>query len=170
MTQPRRVVTGHDASGNSVVLSDGTPPQNHPMRGPHVGADFFEMWSTPNAVPQLTSAEAREPTEREFTIMPASGHLLRIIDLYPPQDGGKRTVMHRTQTLDYGVVIEGEVVLILDDSEVVLRKSDVVIQRGTDHAWENRSGKMVRVAFFHINAEFSPELLAKLPQPLELMR
>jgi hypothetical protein len=166
----RRVVTGHDKSGKSVVLSDGPPPQHHPLQGPAVGADFFEMWNVPTAVPQLTSAEAREPNEREFTIMPAAGHLLRIIDIYPPQDGGKRTVMHRTKTLDYVVVIEGEVVLLLDDTEVTLKKSDVVIQRGTDHAWENRSDKLARMAFFHIDAQFSEELLAKLPKPLELMR
>jgi quercetin dioxygenase-like cupin family protein len=167
---PRRVVTGHDNDGKSVVLSDGPPPQHHPMHGAAVGADFFEMWNVARAVPQLTAVEAKEPNEREFTIMPVAGHLLRIIDIYPPKDGGKRTVMHRTKTLDYVVVIEGEVVLVLDDSEVVLKKSDVVVQRGTDHAWENRSDKVVRMAFFHIDAEFSQELLAKLPQPLELMR
>ena len=170
MTEPRRVVTGHDPSGKSVVLSDGTPAQHHPMRGAGVGADFFEMWNTAKPVPELTSVEGREPAEREFTIMPATGHLIRIIDIYPPRDGGKRTVMHRTQTLDYVVVIDGEVVLILDDSEVTLKKSDVVVQRGTNHAWENRSDKLARLAFFHISAEFSEELLAKLPKPLELMR
>jgi quercetin dioxygenase-like cupin family protein len=170
MTRPRRVVTGHDEKGKSVVLSDGAPPQHHAMQGPAVGADFFEMWNTTQAVPQLTSVEAHEPNEREFTIMPVTGHLLRIIDIYPPQDGGKRTVMHRTQTLDYVVVIEGEVVLVLDDSEVTLKKSDVVVQRGTDHAWENRSDKLARLAFFHISAVFAEELLDKLPQPLELMR
>lgn len=45
--QPRRVVTGPDAAGKSVVLSDGIPPQDHPMHGPQVGADFIEIWSTP---------------------------------------------------------------------------------------------------------------------------
>lgn len=166
----RRVVTGHDEHGKSVVLSDGPPPQNHPMQGPSVGADFFEIWNAPRPVPLLTPIEAREPNERPFTIMPASGHLLRIIDIYPPQCGGKRTVMHRTKTLDYVVVIEGEVVLILEDSEVTLRPSDVVVQRGTDHAWENRSDRRARLAFFHLDAEFSEELLAKLPKPLDLMR
>ncbi len=169
-TPPRRVVTGHDRNGKSVVVCDGAPPQNHPMHGPAVGADFFELWSVPTPVPVLTSVEAREPNEREFTIMPVAGHLLRIIEIYPPQAGGKRTVMHRTKTLDYVVVIEGEVVLVLDDSEVVLKKSDVVIQRGTDHAWENRSDEVARMAFFHIDAEFSDELLGKLPKPLEFMR
>ncbi len=166
----RRVVTGHDANGKSVVLSDGTPAQHHPMRGREIGADFFEIWSVAAPTPVLAPTEPREPTERTFTIMPVSGHLLRVIDVFPPHMGGKRTVMHRTKTLDYVVVIEGEVVLVLDDSEVVLKKSDVVVQRGTIHAWENRSDEVARMAFFHIDAEFSPELLAKLPQPLELMR
>ena len=165
----RRVVTGHDARGRSVVLSDGPPPQNHPMHGLGVGADFHEMWSEVEAIPELTPAAAREPNERPFTIMPAAGHLLRILDVYPLKDGGKRTLMHRTRTLDYVVVIEGELVLILDDSEVTLKAGDVVVQRGTDHAWENRSGTVARAAFFHIDARFSEELLARLPKPLALM-
>ncbi len=170
MATIRRVVTGHDDQGKSVVLSDGPPPQHHAMQGPGVGADFVEIWSTPQPVPELTSTPASEPNERPFTIMPPTGHLLRLIRIYPPKDGGKRTVMHRTKTLDYVVVIEGEVVLILDDSEVVLGKGEVVVQRGTNHAWENRSEEVALMAFFHIDAEFAPELLAKLPQPLELMR
>jgi quercetin dioxygenase-like cupin family protein len=166
----RRVVTGHDAQGKSVFLSDGPPPQHHPMRGPGVGADFHEIWSTPEAVPELTSTPATEPNERAFTIMPPTGHLLRIIEIHPPHEGGSRTVMHRTRTLDYVVVIEGEIVLLLDDSETVLGPGSVVVQRGTNHAWENRGDRTARLAFFHIDAAFSGELLAKLPQPLELMR
>jgi|SRR5665213_1503882 len=166
---PRRVVTGHDAAGKSVVLSDGPPPQHHPMHGPEVGADFFEIWNSTRAVPLLSAAE-REPNERAFTIMPPTGHLLRIIEIYPPGRGGKRTVMHRTRTLDYVVVIKGEIVLVLDDSEVTLRQGDVVVQRGTDHAWENRANEPARMAFFHIDAQFGDELLKVLPKPLELMR
>ena len=166
----RRVVTGHDETGKSVVLSDGTPPQNHGMRGASIGADFFEVWNDLQPVPVLTSVETREPNEREFTIMPVAGHLMRIIDIYPPRLGGKRTVMHRTKSLDYAVVIEGEVVLVLEDSEVILKKSDVVVQRGTNHAWENRSDQITRMAFFHLDAEFGQELLDRLPEPLDLMR
>ena len=164
----RRVITGHDVRGRSVVLSDGPPPQHHPMHGLGVGADFHEMWSDADTIPELTSGVALEPNERPFTIMPATGHLLRILDVYPLKDGGKRTVMHRTRTLDFVVVIEGELVLILDDSEVILKPGDVVVQRGTDHAWENRSGTIARAAFFHIDARFSGELLAGLPKPLVL--
>jgi hypothetical protein len=58
----------------------------------------------------------------------------------------------------------------LDDSEVTLKPGDVVVQRGTDHAWENRADMIARAAFFHIDARFSDELLAKLPKPLALMR
>jgi len=165
----RRVVTAHDEAGKSVFLSDGPPPQHHQMQGPSVGADFVEIWNSPKAVPELTSLPASEPNEKPFTIMPAAGHLLRIIRIYPAKDGGHRTVMHRTKTLDYVVVIEGEIVLLLDDSETVLRKGDVTVQRGTNHAWENRSDEVALMAFFHIEAEFSPELLDKLPKPLELM-
>ena len=167
---PRRVVTGHDGSGKSIVLSDGPPPQHHPMQGPAIGADFFEIWNSSKPVPLLTSTEAQEPNERAFTIMPVTGHLLRVIEIYPPRAGGKRTVMHRTKTLDYVVVIEGELVLLLDDTELTLKQGDVVVQRGTNHAWENRSEKKARMAFFHINAEFSEELLVTLPKPLELMK
>lgn len=169
-TSTRRVVTGHDENGKSIVISDGQPPQRHAMRGVSIGADFFEMWSDPRTVPVLTALPESEPTERDFTLMPVSGHLMRIIDVYPLKDGGKRTIMHRTKSLDYAVVIDGEVVLILEDSEVVLKQSDVVVQRGTNHAWENRSDRIARMAFFHVDAEFSEDLLATLPQPLEILR
>jgi hypothetical protein len=140
------------------------------MHGLDVGADFHEMWGDPDTIPELALGVVPEPNERPFTVMPVAGHLLRILDVYPLRDGGKRTVMHRTRTLDYVIVIEGELALILDDSEVILKPGDVVVQRGTDHAWENRSGTIARAAFFHIDARFSEELLAGLPKPLVLMR
>src|SRR5258708_9473829 len=105
------------------------------MHGLCVGADFHEMWSDADTIPELTLGVAREPNERPFTIMPVAGHLLRILDVYPLKDGGKRTAMHRTRTLDYVVVIEGEIVLILADSEVILNSADEVVQRGTAPAW-----------------------------------
>ena len=140
------------------------------MHGSDVGADFFEMWGDADVVPKLSSLLPAEPNDRPFTIMPASGHLMRVIEVYPPRLGGKRTIMHRTRTLDYAVVIEGEIVLVLDDSEVVLKQGDVVVQRGTDHVWENRTDQITRVAFFHIDAQFADELLLKLPKPLALMK
>ncbi len=164
----RRIVTGPDAQGKSVIVSDGVPPQNNPMTGN--GADFIEIWNTSDTMPVLTPAPDGEPALREFTMMPASGHLIRIIDVYPASEGGSATPMHRTETLDYAVVIEGEITLILDDSEAALGPGSVIVQRGTDHAWENRTDTRTRMAFVHIAAEFSPELRAALPEKLEIMR
>ncbi len=164
----RRIVTGHDAQGKSIIVSDGVPPQDNPMTGN--GADFIEIWNTAETVPVLTPAPDSEPALRDFTMMPATGHLIRIIDVYPASEGGSATPMHRTQTLDYAVVIEGEITLILDDSEAVLGPGSVIVQRGTDHAWENRTARRTRMAFFHIAAEFGPELQALLPDTLEIMR
>ena len=70
--------------------------------------------------------------------------------------------MHGTQTVDYGIVLAGEVVLVLDDSETVLRAGDVVVQRGTSHRWEKRSGAPARVAFILIDGAFTQELRGTL--------
>jgi quercetin dioxygenase-like cupin family protein len=64
--------------------------------------------------------------------------------------------------VDYGIVLEGEVVLVLDDSETTLRAGDVAVQRGTSHRWENRTGQTARMAFILIDGAFSGELLDTL--------
>ncbi len=84
--------------------------------------------------------------------------MIRVIEFAPASAGGRRSPMHRTRTIDYGIVLEGEVVLILSDSEVLLKTGDVVIQRGTDHAWENRSEKPAKMVFVLLDAEFDDEL------------
>ena len=80
-----------------------------------------------------------------------NGTTLRINEM----PAGASSPMHRTQTVDYGIVLDGEVVLVLDDSETVLRAGDVVVQRGTSHRWENRSGATARVAFILIDGAFA---------------
>ncbi len=72
--------------------------------------------------------------------------------------GARHPLMHRTQTVDYAVVLEGEIIMLLDDSEVHLKAGDVVIQRGTNHAWSNRSGKPVRMLYMLMDAQFDPDL------------
>jgi uncharacterized cupin superfamily protein len=66
--------------------------------------------------------------------------------------------MHRTETIDYGIVLAGEITLIVDRDEMIVRVGDIVIQRGTNHAWANRSGKNCRIAFILIDGKFSEEL------------
>jgi hypothetical protein len=67
-------------------------------------------------------------------------------------------LMHRTQTIDYGIVIEGQLTMIVDKGETTLNAGDIIIQRGTNHAWANRSGKPCRVAFILIDGQFEETL------------
>jgi mannose-6-phosphate isomerase-like protein (cupin superfamily) len=76
--------------------------------------------------------------------------------------GSPHPLMHRTESVDYGVVIEGEMTLVLDDSEVSLRPGSVVVQRGTNHAWANRSGRPCRMLFVLVDGEFDPAIAAAL--------
>ena len=76
--------------------------------------------------------------------------------------GGRHPLMHRTETIDYAVVLDGEITLILDDEDVQLKAGDVVIQRGTSHAWSNRSQKVCRMLYVLIDGRFAPDLAALL--------
>lgn len=156
MSVTRRIVTGHLADGRSVVLSDAPVPN---VRG-LPGARFDEVWSVDTAPAQINLAPASEPTSAAPQIArgTGAGNLIRVIDFAPAGAGGQRSPMHRTKTIDYGIVLEGEIVLMLSDGEVLLETGDVVIQRGTDHAWENRSDKPARMAFVLIDAEFDADL------------
>jgi mannose-6-phosphate isomerase-like protein (cupin superfamily) len=169
-TIPRRVVTGHDQRGVSVVISDGPVPVHRVM--PEDGVGFYEIWQTDAAPAPLTAIEPNEPTERTLRVPPEpNGTKIRINEFFPGHinELGNQSPVHRTESIDYGIVLEGEIVLVLDDSEVTLRAGDVVVQRGTDHAWANRSDAVARVAFILVDAEFSPELLAILPAGAQLM-
>ena len=73
-------------------------------------------------------------------------------------------MMHRSEAIDYGIVIEGEIFVVLDDSEVLLKPGSVVVQRGTNHAWANRSGKVCRMLFIQIAGEYEPSIAAALAQ------
>ena len=69
--------------------------------------------------------------------------------------------MHRTESIDYGIVLDGQIVLLLDDSEVVLEQGDMVVQRGTIHAWTNRTDRITRMLFILTDGRFDPELAAQ---------
>jgi uncharacterized cupin superfamily protein len=71
-------------------------------------------------------------------------------------------LMHRTESVDYGIVIDGEMTLVLDDSEVLLKEGSVVVQRGTNHAWANRSGRPCRMLFVLVDGTFEPAIFAAL--------
>jgi len=161
---PRRIVTGHDKNGKSIILSDGQPLNE--LKIPERGISFFEIWNT-HASPAPISATEAEPTAGSVELVPKpNGTVIRILDFLPgfSQKAGTQPFMHRTETVDYGLVLEGEIFLLLDDSEVHLAAGDVVVQRGTDHAWENRSDRLARMAFVLVDGAFSEEVKQSLPK------
>jgi mannose-6-phosphate isomerase-like protein (cupin superfamily) len=161
---PRRIVTGHDKSGVSIVLSDGPAPVFREL--PDDGVFFYEVWNTDTAPAPIGPAEPNEPTERSLRVPPEPlGTKIRVNEFHPGylDERGLQSPVHRTESVDYGIVLEGEMVLILDDSEVQLKAGDIVIQRGTDHAWANRSDRIARMAFILVDGQFTDELKAILP-------
>lgn len=161
---PRRVVTGHDTHGVSIVVSDGPVPVHRVL--PQDGVAFYEIWQTDASPAPIAAVESSEPTARTLRVPPEpNGTKIRINEFQPGHLNqlGNQSPVHRTESIDYGIVLEGEIVLVLDNSEVILRAGDVVVQRGTDHAWANRSDRVARVAFILLDGAFAPDLLAALP-------
>jgi len=159
MTAPRRIVTGHDRSGKSVVLSDAPTPKTLDVGT----AAFHEIWIT-TETPAPIEATEPEPTDRPVrTPPPANGAIVRFTEMA----AGAESPMHRTESVDVGVVLEGETWLLLDDgSETRVGVGDVVVQRGTNHAWANRSDRPVRMVFVLIDATIG-EGVRGLTGPLE---
>ena len=181
----RRIVTGHDRNGRSVVLSDGLTPtlKTHPLRPVHRST---EIWRTGAAPAPISASEADPTLPGPGPIHPApQGTVFRIAEWAPePKEirdmspetareiframgnenasmhgrGGRHPIMHRTETIDYAVILEGELTMILDEGEVVLRQGDVVVQRGTSHSWANRSDKPCKILFVLIDGEFDKPL------------
>jgi hypothetical protein len=177
----RRIVTGHDADGKAIILSDAPPARTQLIGGPG-GPTFFEVWCT-HKTPALIFNQPGEPEENGLVLSPPkNGTRIRVI-AFPPEgeeirklsgtdasakfksmgdekastsaQGAPHPLMHRTQTVDYGIVLEGEITMILDRGETIIRAGDIVIQNGTNHAWANRSGNTCRMAFILIDGEFT---------------
>lgn len=177
----RRIVTGHDAAGNAIIVSDAPPVHTQLVGGPG-GPTFFEVWHT-QETPALIHPKPDAPDEEKLVLPPPkNGTRIRVIE-FPPEgeeiraltqagatakfeamgDAGAATakagaphpLMHKTQTVDYGIVLEGEMTLVLDTEETIIKAGDIVIQSGTNHAWANRSGKICRMAFVLIDGQFA---------------
>jgi hypothetical protein len=180
----RRIVTGHDAEGRAIIQEDAPPPRVQRIGG-EFGPMFYEVWNT-RATPAPIDRASGEPHEDGIILAPPRhGTRIRVLDI-PPEDpriaaltpeqahahfaeigagdasshgaGSRHAFMHRTETIDYGIVLEGEVVLIMDEGETVVRAGDIVIQRGTNHGWANRSGSNCRIAFILIDGRFEDGL------------
>lgn len=189
MTFPpiHRVVTGHDEAGKAIVVSSGPLPLVRELTN-IPGTVFHEVWNTSGTPPVIDNGE--DPTVGGLVLPPpANGTRIRFVDIPPDSEaflahGAARMhaafgevgdvsastvradsphpLMHRTESIDYGVVIEGEMTLVLDEGEVELKSGSVVIQRGTNHAWANRSGRPCRMLFVLVDAQYAPEIAGTL--------
>jgi mannose-6-phosphate isomerase-like protein (cupin superfamily) len=167
----RRVVTALDASGKAVVMLDERTRLTAP-RPPNYAAN---MWVTSNSLPDFTATDDRGKTKIGL-VPPKSGTVFRIVDFAPESQGEQPTdmnhmmkivgpeapkrgmaprhpMMHRTRSLDYAIIMSGEIDMLLDEGEVHLKAGDVVVQQATNHAWVNRSGKPCRVAFILMDSQ-----------------
>ncbi len=174
----RRVVTGNDDNGRATVVSDG--PTGNVKQSPHrPGVIISNLWMT-DAMPAKIRDEG-DAGERLKALEPvANGTNFRIVEFPPEQDyigqvddegarkafaemGGEHAIvggekprhpfMHKTKTLDYALILSGEIYLVLDDTEVLMKAGEVCIQRATNHAWSNRSEAPARVAFVLVDGE-----------------
>lgn len=169
----RRVVTTIDGSGKAVVLSDGANP--HKSVRP-VSLNVSQLvWLTDETPVDMSGSYDRAATPTG-TSPPTNGSIFRVID-FPPVtpsleklDPGYRLselsgeasikgltprhpFMHRTRSLDYVIIMSGEIDMLLDDSEIHLKAGDVLVQQGTNHAWVNRGREVCRIAFVLIDAK-----------------
>lgn len=181
----RRIVTGHDAAGKAVIREDGPVPRVQRIGGEH-GPLFFEVWNTRSTPARIDRASDEPPETGILLAPPKNGTRIRVLDI-PPDDAAinslsreqaaahfaevgaagasshsgaatRHAFMHRTETIDYGIVLEGELTLILDVGETVVRAGDIVVQQGTNHGWANRSGRHCRIAFILIDGQFQDGL------------
>jgi len=143
----RRIVTGHDAREIAKVITDG-PATNWKSGSP--GTVSTLIWSTDSTPADISLGQTIEDLGARMlgTAPPANGTRFAVID-FPPGNSGR---MHRTETVDYVIVISGEIDMDMDNSTVRLKAGDVMVQRGTHHAWVNRGTERARLAFVLIDA------------------
>ena len=172
----RRVVTGHDEQGRAVVLFDGESPHAFILEKAG-GLELTEIWETRSSPADNTGSADAADHERRIEPV-GGGSVFRVIE-YPPDRLRLKTLdpdrffhamgaqaadaatrrhpgMHKTNTVDYCVVLSGEVWVVLDESEVRLRAGDCLVQRGTNHAWSNRTDEPCVIAFVLIAAKPAP--------------
>jgi quercetin dioxygenase-like cupin family protein len=141
--QVRRVVTGHDTQGRAIVTIDEMAKNIYSSR-PGITASV--IWTTDKTPADNSGRD--DAGARQVGLTLAGGTVFRIIEFAP----GAAPRMHRTDSVDYAIVISGEIDMALDDSEVHLKAGDVLVQRGTIHNWVNRGEKPCVMAFVLVDA------------------
>ena len=140
----RRVVTGHDAQGRAIIALDDVAPTRMIPSG---DACFLTIWATQN-VP-ADNNDNRDGRDLPTGLTLESGSVIRVVDMLP----GAESPLHRTNSIDYGIVLCGEVELELESgAKQTVREGGIIIQRGTNHLWRNTTGKPCRIVFVLIEA------------------
>lgn len=140
----QRIVTGHDANGRAVFKSEDVTPTKFIPSG---DASFLLVWTT-ETVPADNNDET-DGRHRDAGLTLNQGSVIRVVDMLPHQ----QSPMHRTNSIDYGIVLQGEIELELEDgAKKTVREGGVIIQRGTNHLWRNTTDKVCRIAFILIEA------------------
>ena len=136
----RRIVTGHDAGGRAIFRSDEAFETTEIPSG---DAAFALIWTT--ATVPADNNDATDGRARDAALTLHGGSVIRVVDMLP----GRASPMHRTDSIDYGVVLSGEIELELDDGvKTVAGPGDIVVQRGTMHLWRNVSENTIcRIVF-----------------------
>ncbi len=144
----RRVVTGHDAKQVAKILIDGPAISKRVSKS---GGVSTLIWCTDRTPADISVGENVEDMGARVlgTPPPPNGTRFTVNDIPPGRSGP----MHRTETIDYVIVIAGDLEMQMDDSTVKLKAGDVLVQRGTNHAWINRGTEPARVAFILIDAK-----------------
>jgi len=144
----RRVVTGHGKNNVAKVIKDGLADNTRYSRP---GSSSTLLWSTADMPATMPIGEDAEDMGARIlgTPPPPNGSRFIIMEFQP----GNEPRMHRTETLDYIVVLAGEIDMDMDDSTVKLKTGDVMIQRGTNHAWANRGSEPARLALVLLDAQ-----------------
>ncbi len=141
------MVTGHRADGRSTFLFEGEVE----AAATSEGVSIAELWATTES--PASNASREDAARRSHSLLPdPCGTLLRIFEI-APQAPDTDLGFHTTDTVDYIYVISGEVFAMVDDAEVLLREGDVLVQRGTRHAWSNRSDAPCRMVAVMIDAQ-----------------
>jgi mannose-6-phosphate isomerase-like protein (cupin superfamily) len=142
--QLRRVVTGHDANGRAIVKIDEIA-QNSPALRP--GRSACVVWTTEGFPVDNTSND--DGGKRQVGTTLTNGTVFRVVEFQP----GVSPRVHRTDSIDYAIVMSGEIDMEMDDTLVHLKAGDVLVQRGTIHNWINRSSEPCKIAFILIDAK-----------------
>jgi quercetin dioxygenase-like cupin family protein len=143
----RRIITGHEGDVAKVLID--APASN--AKFPSPGTVSTLIWCTDGAPATIPAGTEIEDMGARIlgTAPPAKGTRFAVIDFSP----GNKPHMHRTETVDYVICLEGEIDMDMDESTVTMRAGDIMVQRGTNHAWANRGTSRARVAFVLIDAE-----------------